>query len=69
MDPSAALRKSVDIGVAYGMKYVEIYSTDVVSLHTATNYAHNALTAPIAPTPTPTPTPPPQASTSLRLMP
>ena len=51
IDPSAALRKSVDMGVAYGMKYIEIYHVDVVSLLAATHYAHTALLqAPAAPT-------------------
>jgi hypothetical protein len=46
IDPSIALVNSVDKGVAYGMKYIEIYRTDVVNLPDATHYAHIALTAP-----------------------
>ncbi len=41
--PSIALRKSIDNGVAYGMKYIEIYHTDVLNLPTVVNYAHIAL--------------------------
>jgi len=44
IDPSIALENSVDIGVAYGMQYIEIYHTDILSLPTATHYAHLALT-------------------------
>lgn len=43
LDPSTALTNSVDKGVAYGMKYIEIYRKDVVNLHAATHYAHTAL--------------------------
>jgi hypothetical protein len=46
IDPSNALRTSVDKGVAYGMNYIEIYRTDVLNLPAATQYAHTALTAP-----------------------
>ena len=46
IDPSLALVNSVDKGVAYGMKYIEIYRTDIVNLLDATHYAHIALTAP-----------------------
>jgi Beta-galactosidase len=46
IDPSVALVNSVDKGVAYGMKYIEIYRTDVVNLPAATHYAHTRLTVP-----------------------
>jgi hypothetical protein len=46
IDPSIALINSVDKGVAYGMKYIEIYRTDVIHLPDATHYSHIALTAP-----------------------
>lgn len=51
VDPSVALRESVDAGVSYGMKYIEIYQTDVRNLSTTNTYAHSALSgAPKAPT-------------------
>lgn len=51
IDPSVALRKSVDLGVAYRMKYIEIYRTDVLNLLAATHYAHTTLLqTPAAPT-------------------
>jgi hypothetical protein len=44
IDPSLALTTSVDDGVAYGMKYIEIYHKDILNLPAATHYAHIALT-------------------------
>ena len=43
IDPSTALVNSVNKGVAYGMKYIEIYRRDVLNLSNATHYAHTAL--------------------------
>jgi hypothetical protein len=43
IDPSTALTTSVDKGVGYGMKYIEIYRRDIVNLPAATHYAHTAL--------------------------
>ncbi|HYZ73028.1 MAG TPA: beta-galactosidase [Chthoniobacterales bacterium] len=43
-DPEATLKKSVDIGVAYGMRFIEIYQRDVTSLPAVIRYAHEALT-------------------------
>ena len=43
IDPSIALINSVDKGVAYGMKYIEIYRKDVTHLLSATHYAHTRL--------------------------
>jgi glycosyl hydrolase family 42 (putative beta-galactosidase)/VCBS repeat protein len=45
IDPSTALVNSVNKGVAYGMKYIEIYRRDVLNLPAATHYAHTALTS------------------------
>ena len=45
IDPSTALVNSVNKGVAYGMKYIEIYRVDVLNLLTATHYAHTALSS------------------------
>jgi hypothetical protein len=43
IDPSTALINSVDKGIAYGMKYIEIYRKDVLNLVAATHYAHTVL--------------------------
>jgi hypothetical protein len=45
IDPTKALTKSVDIGVGYGTKYIEIYRKDITNLPAATKYAHDALMA------------------------
>jgi cell division septation protein DedD len=58
IDPSTALVNSVNKGVAYGMKYIEIYLPDVLNLLAATHYAHQQLFIP-SPTPTPSQTPTP----------
>lgn len=51
-DPGHILRKSVDLGVSYGMKYIEIYQNDVLNLPGDIGYAHNAiLNPPNAPRP------------------
>jgi hypothetical protein len=31
-DPATSLRRAIDIGVSYGMKYIETYQTDVQRL-------------------------------------
>ena len=46
IDPSTALINSVNKGLGYQTKYIEIYRKDVVTLLAATHYAHAALTAP-----------------------
>lgn len=61
IDPSKALTASVDLGLGYGLKYIEIYRTDVLNLPKPTKYAHDALTAP-TPTPTPSPSATPTAT-------
>ena len=45
--PGNILRKSVDLGVSYGMRYIEIYQNDVLNLLPDIGYAHNALLNPI----------------------
>ena len=45
IDPSTALVNSVNKGVGYEMKYIEIYLRDVLNLPAATHYAHTALTS------------------------
>ncbi len=42
-DPATALRQSVDIGIAYGISYIELYQKDVVNLPAVTSYAHSQL--------------------------
>lgn len=44
IDPSTALINSVNKGLGYQMKYIEIYRRDVLNLPAATHYAHVALT-------------------------
>ena len=46
IDPAIALRESVDAGVSYGAKFIEIYQTDVINLPTVITYAHDALLGP-----------------------
>gem|GEM_PF-2034615 len=58
--PDVALTLSVDKGVSYGEKYIEIFQVDVANLPATISYAHHAInhTTPTAtPTPTPTATP------------
>lgn len=63
IDPSTALRRSVDIGLDYGMQYIEIYRVDILNLPAVVHYAHDALTAALpSPTPTPSATPTPAAT-------
>jgi uncharacterized repeat protein (TIGR01451 family) len=63
IDSSKALTKSVDVGLGYGVKFVEIYRTDITHLPAATKYAHDALMAAApSPTPSPSPTPTPTAT-------
>jgi hypothetical protein len=31
-DPSVALRKSIDAGAGYGMKYIEVYQNEILNL-------------------------------------
>lgn len=44
-NPGAILRKAVDRGKGYEMKYIEIYHTDVLNLPSAISYARAALNA------------------------
>ena len=46
VDPALALTSSVNNGLSYGEKYIEIYQVDVVHLPDVIAYAHSALTAP-----------------------
>lgn len=43
-DPEATLKKAVDIGVSYGVRFIEIYQRDVINLPAVIRYAHEALT-------------------------
>lgn len=42
-DPEQTLRRAIDIGLAYEMKYIEIYQQDVLHLPEAIRYAHESL--------------------------
>jgi hypothetical protein len=52
-DPTTVLENAVNLAHGYGLKYLEIYTADILGLPWAVHYAHNLLTA--APSPTPTP--------------
>jgi len=43
INPSTALINSVNKGAAYGMKYIEIYRSDIINLPSASHYAHTVL--------------------------
>jgi Beta-galactosidase len=43
-DPAATLRRAIDIGLSYGMKYIEVYERDIINLPEVVRYAHTALT-------------------------
>jgi Beta-galactosidase len=43
-DPETTLRRAVDVGLAYRMRYIEIYEQDVLHLPGVIRYAHDALT-------------------------
>jgi len=42
-DPATVLLNSINAGVSYGMKYIEIYQTDVINLPAVISYAHSKL--------------------------
>ncbi len=44
-DPAWALKQAVDIGIAYGISYIELYQIDVLNLPEVISYAHSRLTA------------------------
>lgn len=50
-DPALILHQCINAGVAYGMKYIEIYQLDVTDLPGEIAYAHNLLLGPAAPKP------------------
>ena len=64
--PDVILHRSIDLGVSYEMKYIEIYQLDVLNLPAEITYAHNVLLGLI-----PTSPPPlvPQAPTGLQFKP
>jgi hypothetical protein len=57
-DPATVLHKAINAGYSYGMKYEEIYQTDVMNLPAEITYAHTLLISSPTPTPTPSATPP-----------
>ena len=42
-DAASILHRTIDLGVSYGMKYVEVYQKDVLYLPAEISYAHGAL--------------------------
>ena len=42
-EPATALRQAVDIGIAYGISYIELYEADIVNLPAIASYAHAKL--------------------------
>jgi Beta-galactosidase len=42
-DAEATLRKAIDVGAAYGMKYIEVYEQDVLHQPAVIRYAHDRL--------------------------
>ncbi len=63
-DASNILHRTIDIGVGYGMKYIEIYQKDVTTLPAEITYARTALLGASSVAPPPGPTP--KAPTGLR---
>ena len=43
IDPTNCLQQSIDTGVSYGTKFIEIYQVDVLNLPTVIDYAHSVL--------------------------
>jgi hypothetical protein len=68
-DPAVILHKSIDLGVSYGMNYIEIYQTDVLNLPAEISYAHDALLGLVPPAMTPPPVMTPKPPTGLQLEP
>jgi hypothetical protein len=58
-DDAAILHRTIDLGVGYGMKYIEIYQKDVTSLPAEITYARNALLGNASQSPSPGATPKP----------
>ncbi len=68
-DPATILHKSVNIGFAYGMNYIEIYQVDVLNLPAEIAYAHNLLLGLTPPSDTAPPLGAPKPPTGLRFAP
>jgi len=43
VDPATCLQNAIDAGIGYGVKYIEIYQTDVINLPSTISYAHTKL--------------------------
>lgn len=41
--PGPALKKAVNVGIAYGISYIELYENDIVNLPAVISYAHSQL--------------------------
>ncbi|MGI8890705.1 MAG: beta-galactosidase [Chthoniobacterales bacterium] len=75
-DPATVLHNAINAGLSYGLRYLEIYQTDIINYPAETTYAKNALSGQPTPTPTPkpsatpTPTPPsaPNPPTGLKIV-
>lgn len=67
-DPATILHNAIAAGYAYGMKYLEIYQTDVINFPDEITYAHDLLVNSPTPTPTPSATPP-SVPTNFRVVP
>jgi hypothetical protein len=46
IDPALALQNAIDMGLPYGLNYIEIYQIDVANLPAVITYAYSALSAP-----------------------
>ncbi len=70
--PDAAnniLHSSVNLGLSYGMNFIEIYQIDVLNLPAEISYAHKVLLGLAEPTGTPTPVQAPKAPSGLKFQP
>ena len=66
-DPANILHKSVNMGLGYGMNYIEIYQFDVLNLPGEISYAHNALLGLAEGTPPPVSKPSPPSGLQVTL--
>jgi hypothetical protein len=65
-EAAVILHKSVNLGVGYGMNYIEIYQIDVLNLPTEIAYAHNVLLGLAPPSETAPPLVTPKPPTGLQ---
>ena len=67
-DPATILHRSINLGVSYGMNYIEIYQVDVLNLLAEISYAHSVLLGLIPPSELPPPVDPPMPPTGLHIL-